>query len=196
MDVDADSCHDKIVPSVGMLALQKCGVSPKVCAVQGATLVEMKHNSMTVLGLSELDCQHCDAHPIHGMGQDSAASPVMWTVLLNHLIECHEHLGHSASCASPDRTIELDLNAVGFVDDCSCHATGDNTTPDIELINRMQKDAQLWRGLLNVTGGESSKQMHLSFHKMQFRPWWSSISEPETNTEPCHGAHRQQAVCN
>ena len=100
-----------------MLALQKYGMPPKACAVQGSTLADMKYDLMTGLGLSELDYQHGVSHPIYGTGQGSAASPVIWIVLLNHLIDCHEKKGHGAGYISPDGKLALDLNAVGFVDD-------------------------------------------------------------------------------
>ena len=163
-----------------MIALQKCGMPPKVCTVQGATLAEMKYNLMTGLGLSDLDYQHCATHPIYGTGQGSAASPVIWIVLLNHLIECHEHVGHSARHSSPNGAHTLDFNVVGFVDDCSCQVTGDNTTPDGTLIERMQKAAQLWRDLLNVTGGElSEKKCTHHFTKYSFDPSGAPFLNPK-----------------
>ena len=162
MDADADFCHDKIVPNIGMPTLQKYGMPPKVCAVQGKTLAEMRCNLMTGLGPSELDYQHCHTFPIHGTGQGSAASPVIWITIVNNLIECHEQLGHGASHASPDDKSHLEFNAVGFVDDCSCQVTGNPMTPDRTLLTKTQSDAQLWRDLLNVTGGElSEKNAHV-----------------------------------
>ena len=47
----------------------------------------MKYNLLTGLVISEQDYQHCQVYPIYGTGQGSTASPVIWVVILNNLIE-------------------------------------------------------------------------------------------------------------
>ena len=129
MDVDADSCYNKIVPSIGMLTLQKYGVPPKVCAVQGTTLEAMKCDLMTGLGLSELDYQHCITHLIHGTGH-----------FAGHM-DCDHEQSHRMS------------QAIG----AWCQVTRNHAMSDLTLIAHMQHDAQSWRNLLNATGGELSE---------------------------------------
>ena len=53
MDVDADSCYNRIIPSLAMLVLQKYGMPRNVCIVQGKTLQDIQYNLKTGMGISE-----------------------------------------------------------------------------------------------------------------------------------------------
>ena len=169
-DVDADSCYDRIVPSFGSLNLKKYGLHPNVCLVQGKTLEDMKYNLQTGFGISIENYKNSSATPIYGTGQGSAASPIIWVVILNTLITCHEKIGNGAKYFEPNGDIAVKINVVGFVDDCSGQVTFDNCDTEIlEILkNKMQIDAQLWRDLLHVSGGELS-HIKCSYHVTHYK---------------------------
>ena len=48
----------------------------------------------------------------------------------------------------PDKLVSLTLNIIGFVDDTTCMTAGDPTKPLTDMLDRMQRDAQLWSDLL------------------------------------------------
>ena len=155
MDMDCDSCHDNITPSVGMLDTCKHGMNEKVCTLQGNTPEEMVHDSLTGLGISRDSHKHCKSCPMCGTGQGSSASPMVWTVVLNSLIEVQKEHGIPSVSVSPSKE-ELKMLVSRFVDDCSGQAVGDRTSNEEESKDVMQCNLQLWRDLLHVKGGELS----------------------------------------
>ena len=74
-----------------------------VCVVQGRTLHEMQFNLKTGLEISEDSYKHSIVYPIFGTGQGSSASPTVWIVILNLLINIHDQFGHGATYFSPDK---------------------------------------------------------------------------------------------
>ena len=164
-DVDADSCYDRIVPSFGSLNLKKYGLHPNVCLVQGKTLSEMKYNLQTGFGISLENYSNSISTPIYGTGQGSAASPITWAVILNALITCHEEKGNGALYYDINGKIAVKINVLGFVDDCSGQTTFNDMDEQVldVLKDKMQVDAQLWRDLLYVSGGELS-HIKCSYH--------------------------------
>ena len=158
MDVDAESCYDRIVPSLAMLLLRKYGMHKNVCIVQGRTLREVQYKLKTGLGTPTSSYRHSLISPIYGTGQGSASSPVIWLVILNHLMECHDELSHGASYTNYTADNSIKINVVGFVDDCSCQVNnhGDQLVSNATLLSLMAREAQMWRDLLQVSGGELS----------------------------------------
>ena len=169
-DVDADSCYDRIVPSFGSLNLKKYGIHPNVCLVQGRTLQEMRYNLQTGFGISLEHYTNSSSTPIYGTGQGSAASPIIWVVILNTLICCHETQGNGAVYFDPTGNIAVKINVLGFVDDCSGQVTfSDLDSKVLEILKtKMQTDAQLWRDLLHVSGGELS-HIKFSYHVTHYQ---------------------------
>lgn len=180
-DVDASACYDRIVPPFGSLNLRKYRMPPNVCLVQGKTLEEMKYNLQTGWGISLDHYKHNAVYPIYGTGQGSAGSPIIWVVILNTLLHCHDLHGHGAIYYNPDATKSTKFNVVGFVDDCSSQVTSPNPgiTNIDALLQVMQQDAQLWRDLLFVSGGEFS-HIKCSYHVTKFI--FSDSGEPALDT--------------
>ena len=55
---------------------------------------------------------------------------------------------------TPNGSLLIQINMVGFVNDSTCVTGGTRNTTFEELIVMMQKDAQLWHDLLWTSGGK------------------------------------------
>lgn len=100
-DVDAASRYDPIVPNFGSLNLRKYGIHPNVCLVQGKMLEAMKYYLQTGFGISLKNYKNSRGTPIYITGQGNAASPIIWVVIRNTLLICHEEVGTGAQYFAP-----------------------------------------------------------------------------------------------
>ena len=170
-DNDATSCYNRIHCFMANVASRKFGQNKQVCIVQGRTLQEARYHLKTKLGISDNFIQHSVASPIYGTGQGSGNSPVYWVFISSILFECHASQAKGATFETPNKSIQITIHQLGFVDDTT-NRTNDFTAvsqPDEkELVRLMQQDAQLWHDILWSSGGalELSK---CSFHHIRFQ---------------------------
>ena len=69
---------------------------------------------------------------------------------------------------TPDGSFAVKLNMIGFVDDSTTITSGEPTITAGELLQRIQKDAQIWHDLLWISGGNLELEKcgyHCIFYK-------------------------------
>ena len=69
---------------------------------------------------------------------------------------------------TPDGSITVTLNMIGFVDDSTMITSGHPSISEEELLERIQHDAQLWHDLLWTSGGNLELEKcgyHCVFYK-------------------------------
>ena len=170
-DNDATACYDRIPCCLANLVSRKFGMDKKMCIVTGRTLKEARYHLKTQLGVSEDFFSHCEAFPIHGTGQGSGNSPVYWAFISSVLFDCHASRANGAVFSTPDKSFQVTLYMLGFVDDTS-NRTNDffsDPQPSIQhLLDLMSHDAQLWQNLLHSSGGDLELPK-CSFHHVRFK---------------------------
>ena len=155
MDFDASSCYDRIIPSIASLAARSFGQHQALCFIHATFLRQAKYFLKTKLGLSDEEFSHRTLHPIYGTGQGSANSPVIWVLISSRLFDAHAARAYGATFFSPDRSLQLQMFMIGFVDDsnaCVNDFANPNQSPTV-LLQRATADAQLWNDLLCCSGG-------------------------------------------
>jgi hypothetical protein len=169
LDNDAVSCYDRIIVALASLINRKYGQHRQVVLVNAQTLNQAKYQLKTELGITKTSYTNCTAFPLHGTGQGSGNSPMIWCFISSTLFNCHQARAYGTVFESPDRTISLSFSMVGFVDDSTSTVNWfDNNDATIkDLLARLQQDAQLWHDLLWCSGGmlEISK---CSYHFLYF----------------------------
>jgi hypothetical protein len=108
-----------------------------------------------MLGVSHEEYSHCSLHPINDAGQGSANSSVIWALISSRLFDARAAKAYGATFFSPDRSLQLQILMIGFVDDSNARVNDFVTpdqSPDIHL-QRATADAQLWHDLLSCSGG-------------------------------------------
>jgi hypothetical protein len=93
MDNDAKSCYDRIICNLAMIVSQYFGMSNNASSTQAKTLQEMKFRLRTAIRESHFFYQHSSQTPVHGTGQGSCASPVLWLTISSILMDCLAQLG-------------------------------------------------------------------------------------------------------
>jgi hypothetical protein len=155
LDNDASSCYDRIIVSLSSLINRKYGQHRQIVLVNALTLKQAKYKLKTELGVSEKSYTNSTIFPLHGTGQGSGNSPMIWCVISSTLYDCHQAQVFGAIFESPDRSVTLTFSMVGFVDD-STDSVNDfhNNEATVEsLLGWLQVDAQLWNDLLWCSGG-------------------------------------------
>jgi hypothetical protein len=104
--------------------------------------------------ISDTTYRHCVKFPIHGTGQGSSNSPMIWCFISSVLFQSHNKKAHSMEFTSPDGDMVVRFNMVGFVDDSMCITGGNVNNTLTELLEKMKQDAQLWHDLLWCSGGK------------------------------------------
>jgi hypothetical protein len=152
---DASSCYDRIIVSLASLINRKYGQHRQVVHVNAQSLKQAKYKLKTALGVTEASYSHCTAFPLHGTGQGSGNSPMIWCFISSTLFNCHHERAYGALFESPDRTVTITFSMVGFVDDSTgtINDFANNATTVEQLLQRLQHNAQLSNDLLWCSGG-------------------------------------------
>jgi hypothetical protein len=88
-DNDVTTCYDRILCSVASLE-------------HAQTLEEAEFKLKTSTKISETAYKHCIKFPIHGTGQGSTNSPIIWCFISSVLFESHDVKAHGMLFESPD----------------------------------------------------------------------------------------------
>jgi hypothetical protein len=91
---------------------------------------------------------------LHGTGQGSGNSPVIWCFISSKLFQAYNTKAHGITFSSPTGDTSLRVSIIGFVDDSTCITEGLPGGTLKELLFRMEEDAQLWNDLLWSSGGK------------------------------------------
>jgi hypothetical protein len=156
MDNDTSSCYDRIIVSLASLISRKYGQNCRIILINAKTLKEAQYGLKTELRVSEAAYSHCTAFPLHGTGQGSDNSPMIWCLISSTPFDCHQQESYGAVFESPARTVSVAFSIVGFVDDTTCTSNDFNLSVPLSpnYYNQcMQIDTQLWHDLLWASGG-------------------------------------------
>ena len=156
LDVDAASCFDRIVLPLASLINRKFGMHRSLVLVHARTLKEARYRLKTELGVSDTEYTQSVLYPLHGTGQGAGNSPHIWGLISGTLFDCQQERAYGVQFVSPDRTVNVTIHMIGFVDDSSL-SVNDFLSPEPAsidvLLKKMQYDGQLWNDLLWCSGG-------------------------------------------
>jgi len=157
IDNDADSCFDRMIPSLISLNNRAFGLPEELSTLHGAALEHMKYHLRTPTGISTIAYQHSPEFPIYGTGQGSGNSPVLWLLMSATLFDVYDERASGAIFQDPSGSMILKTTINGFVDDTN--ACVNNWLPqrdaDLTKLHRqVQHDAQLWTDLVHTSGGK------------------------------------------
>ena len=88
--------------SVASLSGKKYGVHKKVVYVYAATLKEAEYKLKLSSKTPNMSYQHCKKSPIHGTGQGSGNSPMIWCLISSVLFDCHNQKAHGLTTVPTD----------------------------------------------------------------------------------------------
>jgi hypothetical protein len=104
-------------------------------------------------------------HPIYGIGQGAGHTSQTWNFISSVLLECHEEQVEGAKYEYPDRSEQLSLPMVGFVDDnngqCNQFLTDEPVSIE-SLVTQATSEITTWNSLLRASGGALITKVHIS----------------------------------
>ena len=166
-DNDAASCYNWMLMAVASISGRKYGVHKKTVYVHAATLEEAEYKLKLSSTTSNTSYWHCKKFPIHGTGQGSGNSPMIWCFISSILFDCHNQKAHGITTTTPNGDIIVSFSSIGFVDDFTCVTGGRQDETIDQIIVRVKHDAQLWHDLLWASRGKLEFQkcwFHLIFY--------------------------------
>ena len=153
--------------SVASISRKKYGVHRKIVYVYAATLEEAEYKLKLSSKTSNTSYQHCRKFSIHGTGQGSGNSPMIWCFISSILFDCHNQKAHGITSATPNGDVVVSFSIIGFVDDSTCVTRGKRNETIDQLLERVKYDAKLWHDLPWASGGKLELQkcgVHLIFY--------------------------------
>ena len=169
LNYDATACYDRIIPNLATVVSQQHGVNKQVTLMNARTLQQASYHIRTEMGLSASSYQHSDEFPIYGTGQGSGNSPMIWCFLSSRLYASYDTQAHAATYSNPDRTNQVSLSMIGFVDDSNGQVNMFEEKDTLESLSQMhfkaKHNATVWANLLGATGG-ALELPKCSFHLM------------------------------
>jgi hypothetical protein len=114
---DATACSGRIILNLAAAASRRFGVHKHATLMNTQTLQDAKYHIRTELGLLTASYSHSEDLPIYGTWQGRGNSPMIWCFISSLLFDCYNALAHHASYCNPDRTNQMQLSMIGFVDD-------------------------------------------------------------------------------
>lgn len=119
-------------------------------------LEHAEYRIRTDLGVS-VGYIHSNDFPIYGTGQGSGNSPMIWCFLSSVLFHCYDDLAYAASYCNPDRSHQMEVGMVGFVDDSNGQTNNFMRTETVTTlpttVHKLQHNAQAWSDMLGASGG-------------------------------------------
>jgi hypothetical protein len=157
LNYDATACYDRILPNLATVVSQQHGVHKQVTLVNARTLQHAAYHIRTATGLLSTSYKHNADSPIYGTGQGSANSPMIWCFLSSVLYQCYDTKAFEAKYSNPDRSNQVSMSMLGFVDDSNGQVNMFEEDDSIKVFSlthsRATHNATTWAKLLGATGG-------------------------------------------
>ena len=83
--------------------------------MNATTLEHDYYHLRTELGVSDQGYSHSPEQPIHGTGQGSGNSPMIWCFLSSTLFDCYQTRATGAVYECPDRSLHTKIHMIGYV---------------------------------------------------------------------------------
>ena len=148
---DGKAAFDRMIPSVGAIALRRLGSSENAVSAFLQVLQQMKYRVCTALGLSDQAYSNVQDWVL-GTLQGSGASPCLWLAITCVLLGAISKWSSGLTLINPRKTRSQTRSAETYVNDTELLLSMEQT-PLKELAREMQGVAQFWEQLLYTTGG-------------------------------------------
>jgi len=182
--VDCLTCYDSVGHAPASLACQRLGAPPSILCTIFQTIQLMKFYLRTAYGDSQnfYGGGH-SALPFQGVCQGNGAGPAIWlatSIVLMDMVRSH---GNKATFYSPISHQPTDLLGLLYVDDCDLFAIDDDGLHPRRVVQKLQRNIDLWQGGLAATGGALASKKS-SWCLLAMRPQGTSWTFHTTQSLP------------
>ena len=155
---DAKSCYDRIGHSSAGMAMQRCGVPPRLVDASLGPIQRLRHYIRTTYGDSTTFFSAAGHEvPVQGIGQGNGAGPAIWAVVSTPIFNAMRQRGYGIYLRSPVSGSTYMFVGYAFVDDTDLVVDG--LTPSAtasQVAARLQASVHFWEAALRASGGALS----------------------------------------
>lgn len=123
MNLDSESCYDRMVPNYGTVALSLLGFPQSIGVTLAKNQHQMSHHVKTIHGISDHSIKQNQSDIWGGIGQGSAASGTMWIIIKAPMITTFNTIHQQMQMQSPDNKTSYQTQISGFIDDDNINIT-------------------------------------------------------------------------
>jgi ribonuclease HI len=163
---DLTACFDRMYPETSNLIAQRFKVDKNLLEARALVIARMRRHVKTGLGTSEVTYQQAtDEHRVNGEIQGKGDVPSLWGIQSDTILRAHSDLCEGLDMEDCTGSRHIRMNNVAFVDDTDGWASAglDEEDPVGRAIGILQRGAQVWNDLTNLTGGS------IAFHKCKWQ---------------------------
>ena len=153
MSSDLMNCYDRMVHSVGSLAMQSLGIPPHAIKCLSSTVQRMRHFIRTAYGDSDQFYGGNDKDLLQGGGQGNPAAPPMWTAISIVILKILATYEPGVIMVASISLVVTIVTAIMYVDDTDIFVMKKERENLESLIRRIQKILDIWTNALWATGG-------------------------------------------
>ena len=152
---DAKSCYDRIAHGAAGLAMQRCGVPPRLVEASLGPIQRLRHYIRTQYGDStRFFCADNGTVPVHGIGQGNGAGPAIWAVVSTPIFNAMRQRGFGIFLRSPQSGDDFIFVGYAFVDDTDIVVNNPSPLASAATVtSKLQESINFWEGTLRVSGG-------------------------------------------
>ena len=156
MNLDAESCYDRIVPNYGTITLTRLGLPQSIGIALEKNQRQMKHQVKTQHGISSDHIQQQSHEIWGGIGQGSAAAGPMWLAIEAPMISSFNSMYKEMNIKSPNKSITYNTQIAGFIDDNNTNVSIPTHSTSRTLQTKVQTIITTWNEVLALSGGALS----------------------------------------
>ena len=151
---DAKACYDRILHFAAYIALRRIGMKKEAVISMLEPIRRLEHTIRTAYGDSETSYggEEWESDP-SGICQGNGAGPAIWAIVSSPLFECLRQKGYGVELTSAITKTYFHLAGFAFVDDADTVQTGEKGEESTTVVNKAQKELNLWEELVRATGG-------------------------------------------
>jgi hypothetical protein len=165
---DAIGCYDRIVPTLGEMAMRARGCPRGIAKCHTITQKRMKHRIRIATGISEGIIHFAEKEAvvkkdekilvlkgkIGGIGQGGGAGPLVWIAIIDIMLEAYRKLCPGALAQDPMMLYTICYWLISYVDDNTIVVGSEDLTHSTDILQTLKYNLRTWRNLLRLTGGD------------------------------------------
>ena len=151
---DAKACYDRILHFAAYVSLRKAGLKREAVISMLEPIRKLKHFIRTAYGDSNTAYggDEWERDP-SGICQGNGAGPAIWALVSSPLLDVLRESGYGAKLHAAIGKTYLHLSGFAFVDDADTIQTGNLGETTTTVLNKAQKELDLWEECIRATGG-------------------------------------------
>lgn len=156
INLDAESCYDRMAPNFGTVSLSRLGLPTSCCIAMAKTQKNMSHKIGTIHGISRNSISQHKQEMWGGIGQGCAAAGPMWLAIETPIIRTFNQHNDLMLIESPDHKYTFNSQLLCYIDDTNINIAIPNSNQRLDLTALLNYVINEWHELISLSGASLS----------------------------------------